>query len=563
MRIEDKWGKREYIAVSHVWGEAKREFIPIADGELMVSREKSRFLEFQLQSIIGNSWFWMDILSINQFDPDEKVRVTQYIPSIFRFATKTLVVRESSGIGNGSGKAVQDVAKLLFNSLDAKSKLSPFSSTLFEDHPSLMPNGEDGILTRLWPLQEIMLSDNLQFIRCNGIEGFHSKTNGLGNDRAIRMLKNVFNLAFNWKLYRTNAPYNGLNGKDIMPFVKAFIENGSVTRAPIRDKNDDEYISAVVPYCHTPRRTTKARDFILAIMPQCYWYTVPSEAKRMTFGRLFFDMCVQAKKAGDEHFSPLITNRTPLMVDIIFDPTPTEDVPTPQTLFEFMSLLVGLQSGIRLLPLPVHLAVYSVEIRNALEDLNLPNAFDVIASTMRLSSPLWQSTLVANDTEDGLLAIRGRNPAEWDINWHRDYFKILSLFFQLGLTAANMISAGSRNCIEAVRRHLERTFIREDLHCLLRLASSVSCGFGIDTSNWSIQKLTPILITFRGSTVLALAYKTLVNQRSLGQCKFSLLDIEGAKILVAKEERTSGYIKCFYPSNTDVWGDRLGKKLRG
>src|SRR5579859_1956632 len=98
VRTEEKWGERQYIAVSHVWGNAQWRRIPIADGEFMLSREKAKFLEHQLPSIMGRSWFWMDILCINQRNSDARVSVTQHIPTIFRSAMKTLVVRESTGI---------------------------------------------------------------------------------------------------------------------------------------------------------------------------------------------------------------------------------------------------------------------------------------------------------------------------------------------------------------------------------------------------------------------------------------------------------------------------------
>src|SRR5271155_4000122 len=81
---EEKWGERQYIAVSHVWGNAQWRRIPIADGEFMLSCEKATFLEHQLTSIMGRSWFWMDILCINQRDSDGRVSVTQHIPTIFR-----------------------------------------------------------------------------------------------------------------------------------------------------------------------------------------------------------------------------------------------------------------------------------------------------------------------------------------------------------------------------------------------------------------------------------------------------------------------------------------------
>jgi hypothetical protein len=140
-------------------------------------------------------------------------------------------------------------------------------------------------------------------------------------------------------------------------------------------------------------------------MPQCYWYIVPSDAKRMTFGKLFFDMCSQAKNADDPFLCPLVSSDATRKFDVIFAPTPTEHVPTPQTLSEFMTLLVGLQPGVRMLPRPKQLPVYSIEVQKASEGLNIVKALDVIISTMQLSRPLWESSLVANPRQNGLFSL--------------------------------------------------------------------------------------------------------------------------------------------------------------
>src|SRR5437762_12644173 len=56
----------EYVAISHVWGDVKWRVIEGIAGKVLVSEEKARFLECQLPSIIGDRWFWMDVLCIDQ-----------------------------------------------------------------------------------------------------------------------------------------------------------------------------------------------------------------------------------------------------------------------------------------------------------------------------------------------------------------------------------------------------------------------------------------------------------------------------------------------------------------
>src|SRR5436190_16443430 len=256
---EEKWGEREYIAVSHVWGNAQWRRISIADGELMVSSEKAKFLEHQLPSIVGRSWFWMDILCINQRDSNARVSVTQHIPTIFRSATKTLVVRESAGIRHCCAMVVPDISKLLFSTLGTN--YNPRSiPDHYRDQTSHQPKGEDGILTRLWPFQEIILSDNLQFVRCDGTgESDSEPSTAAATAITLRVVKNMFNLAFNWTHYHI-VNYAGLNGNDIMPFVRAFVENGTVSRGQ-RWNGGKDSIKSVISFRHTPRYTTKPRDF--------------------------------------------------------------------------------------------------------------------------------------------------------------------------------------------------------------------------------------------------------------------------------------------------------------
>ncbi|KAJ6506508.1 hypothetical protein C8R45DRAFT_1175528 [Mycena sanguinolenta] len=61
------------------------------------TEENTHFVIHDLPNVIGNTWFWMDILCVDQRDGDTRVVVMQHIPPIFRAAIKTVVIRESTG----------------------------------------------------------------------------------------------------------------------------------------------------------------------------------------------------------------------------------------------------------------------------------------------------------------------------------------------------------------------------------------------------------------------------------------------------------------------------------
>jgi hypothetical protein len=58
----------KFLAISHVWGKADWRKVGGIEDEIRVSQEKAKFIEEQLPSIVGNEWFWMDVLCINQRD---------------------------------------------------------------------------------------------------------------------------------------------------------------------------------------------------------------------------------------------------------------------------------------------------------------------------------------------------------------------------------------------------------------------------------------------------------------------------------------------------------------
>ena len=99
----------KYIAVSHVWGQATWQRVAGHEEKVLVSNEKAKFLAERLPSVVGDQYFWMDILCVNQRDSTERVAVTQHIPSIFRLAERTIVVRDSTGFQSCCAAVIGDV----------------------------------------------------------------------------------------------------------------------------------------------------------------------------------------------------------------------------------------------------------------------------------------------------------------------------------------------------------------------------------------------------------------------------------------------------------------------
>lgn len=85
----------QYLAISHVWGQAKWQDISRIDfGQILVSESKARFITEDLSRIVGEEYFWMDVLCVDQKDKEARVAMTQYIPRIFRHALRTVFVKD-------------------------------------------------------------------------------------------------------------------------------------------------------------------------------------------------------------------------------------------------------------------------------------------------------------------------------------------------------------------------------------------------------------------------------------------------------------------------------------
>jgi hypothetical protein len=217
----------QYVAVSHVWGNSDYlawQSIRGIEGEVYSSEEKKQFLEVQLPSIIGGEWFWMDILCLDQSAAGKPalVAVTQHIPTIFFRAVRTLVIRDSFGLRECYATALGDISP----TVDWTSKL-----IVHEVFAHKGWNLREGILDRLWPLQEICLSDSLQFVRCE-VAPPPDETTVLGRSHVANYLHDSLNkLAMSWASVYGSERKNPSFSRDRINFINAYIHNGTVTRS--------------------------------------------------------------------------------------------------------------------------------------------------------------------------------------------------------------------------------------------------------------------------------------------------------------------------------------------
>lgn len=136
------------------------ELCPGIAWEVLVSFRKSKFLTDSLSQLVGDSYFGMDILCVNQRDREERIGVVQHIPDICRGAQKTIVIREGDGLKQCCAKAAGDFRD--WHDEGPETLHKHFEKSGGEHSYGV----SESWLQRLWPLQEVLMSDTIQFTTC-------------------------------------------------------------------------------------------------------------------------------------------------------------------------------------------------------------------------------------------------------------------------------------------------------------------------------------------------------------------------------------------------------------
>jgi hypothetical protein len=310
----------EYITISHVWCLPSWHNIPSIPWKFLATPQKARWISEELPKLVRNCYFWMDILAIDQESRDDRLGVVDHIPSLYKNSQKTIVVRERGGFEECCAVYIPDYQ-------------NEIESSVFSAQRQCMihwkgshPNGiEEVWFGRIWPLQEIMLSNKLQFTICqsNGSTTRSSPSTPLrapqqqlgrilaGESRVLnlgslyRLFDTLHSVAEAWVAYGISIPEGK---KESMaeyrarhkPFIEAMLNNGEIERDS--QHRGDRYYS---PYSlledesKSHRETSKTRDFILAIFPKWTWYKKPEKVGSSSFGEIFLDAFRQWKNNAD------------------------------------------------------------------------------------------------------------------------------------------------------------------------------------------------------------------------------------------------------------------------
>jgi hypothetical protein len=257
----------KYIAISHVWGDARWQHIDGIEGAIMISDENAKFLTEWMPELVGEGFFWMDILCVNQHDMAARVAVTQYIPANDRNSRRGRI----SVLLLSSSNVPSDAAEFHYKILS-----SPYFDRLTR-HYEERHGGEgytmDGIISRLWPFQEVLVSDTVHFVQCQPLP----RTRSMGDsyqpvgrwysDDLLRMsLVQIVLMGKSWEGHGS-ARMTNVGSNAVAVFVDVYLRYRVATRSPITRtlvKPDVIDFAILQP---SARRTTRSQDFILALMP--------------------------------------------------------------------------------------------------------------------------------------------------------------------------------------------------------------------------------------------------------------------------------------------------------
>lgn len=537
-------GETKYTAVSHVWGNANWQTIKSLGEEVLASKEKVKFMENQLPSIMENRWFWMDILCIDQKDDDAKIAVTQHIPTIFHCARKTLAVRESWGFHYCCPEATNDIKGFFLGDITSCQRLVNH----YTNHPMHFPRVDEGFLSRLWPLQEIILSDTIQFIRYKGVlegQGYtEPRRHGNISAKLFVTFHGLRSLADSWSHPANDSSWDFHNPpNDVKNFIRAFLEDRTVSRRLTGLSRHSVKINYIFDHLLSNRRAAKSRDYILAIMPQYKWYSIPVNARALTFGELFVDCCVQAKNHDVIEIGPLLTaERVGVDVLLKLPPPPTGNVPAPKCLGDLIKLFSGVHMRWyeEMSPDPLVDRAARIYPRRVIGSIDFLEMRSLISQCMSFSNTWWHTCLsFVPDAES--FPDRSYDGGEFDrMKTLRDIYEMELGYVQHKDQVGRM-------------EQLSVEISHSDIDSLILLTALISCGLGISAFDWAKENLTPLAVEFRGMSLLALAPK--IADPDLDCCEesdFWLVEVQdGMIMLMGHAEDSKLASRCLFPIDSD------------
>jgi len=506
-------------------------------GSFVVSREGF---------IHRRTWFWMDVLCVDQRNVDERIGIIQHIPTIFNSAQRTLAVRESWGIHC----CCPEAAEVIYNSIFVRGEegLSKIFAH-WSEKPSHKPRIDEGFLTRLWPWQELMLSDSIQFIRCTPSKYSDPppSTSETPFLHCIEAIGDLHLLARHW--------HRSGDAKDVKEFVHCFIADGTISR-PSEKITERSIKLGFREHVFSLRRTSDPRDFIFAVMSPSGWYSIPTTAKMLTFGQLFVDCCRKAFRRGFLSITPLFTSGPGPLNEAILTPHAAENIPTPVYMGDTMRLLLGTQvwhpkwNQAEVMWNSEPPTISSVDVTQVIGCIGVSETLSLILQCMVFDMNIWQASVWSPTFDLSRVNEWHEKPSGDGWSGREDRFDVISLLRYLydWITVDDESQALRKLTLLMLIRNSSRSF----LDSLLLLTAMISCGVPVSAFVWAEQHLTPLQLEYGGIQLLALAPNSIADQHLRGECNFCIVEVEEAILLLAGEkERPDMYTRCLFPRSLD------------
>lgn len=532
----------DYFTVSHVWGVAEWRNVKGVQGKVLLSKSKAKFIERQLPTIVGDAFFWMDVLCIDQKDGDARVAVTQHIPTIFRKAERTILVRDGYGLRSCCAKAIGSIT-------DWKQFQDRLWGHIRASHRK--DDIREGVLSRLWVLEEIAVSNTVQVVSCK--ERKLSASHGILNYAGLRINEDLETFARAW-----SSEDDGNLGEP-MRFIEAFVNNGVVSRRMSQNPGPSPLPRTYFWFCITSTgRSSKPRDYILATMPQFRFYRVPPNARTMTFTELFTD-CADQLHAAISTLSPdsLDVELPDETVDI---PRTIDSIPEPACLgdlvklFHSCFLFADIQSLLTRLRGPQNREhqynIYS-PLNNRVFQLTLlgrkypvdfafidsfgedpPDTKEVVTLVQNAniySRALWYAARIGELHDFEVETGKSRRTYLF-----RKYPKVEKDDVLVAKSVVTRLMENEEEERESIINSYGSDFDSREgklgncLDYIIRIAAMISCRVGLSAFEWSKTHLCPVSIDFRDKTYLGLV-------------PFSALGRPFQMYLVPEDEREYGF----------------------
>ena len=531
----------KYLAISHVWGEADwRPLEALGHEKIMATKEKAAYLDREFKDIVGDNYFWLDILCVDQRNKDERVAVTQHIPAIFRCALKTIVIRDRTAFRDCCLELLGDLSVLVDD-------YGPDMRRILHHFEVGHSGNEESVLTRLWVLQEVILSDTLHFVQLRGeAPRVQSPSGSLEFFPMMATIQDIIRFRDVWDDGNDGQPrhLHRVIERDRRPlaFARALLFNGTISRDRAAIKKAQHLGNLLYPQFHSDRRTSKSRDFILAIMPQYEGYIVPLTARRMTFSELYLDCCKQMAKLIPQFPLFEICSGTTLLETY----PSSSNIPEPISLGDFVKLL-----SVRPLPLsarspnpatgnyatlPRNEKEINVDVKPALEVVRTPYlALGIIRRQITQSQMLWKVAAL------GELSRSHSHESPYDACFPNQYLGCMAILKTIWIYTLDPC--------EKMKREQEQKILDIFVRCravFLQMTALISCGLGVSATEWSIENVGTVLVTVREKKYLALLSNLVLE--SIQKWKFGL--IPAYRSYYSDE---GGYALLAYCAEGDLW----------